>query len=96
MAGRTRTKRGAGPGELAMYRVLASLAPACNDRFTALLLPTAITIDPARGLLVLPTTTARTLAPAGAKPTAVHCSTPAWPPPSRQSCRTWHASTSAA
>jgi hypothetical protein len=37
-----------------MYRVLASLAPACNDRFTALLLPTAITIDPARGLLVLP------------------------------------------
>ena len=37
-----------------MYRVLASLAPACNDRFTAVLLPTAITIDPARGLLVLP------------------------------------------
>ena len=54
VAGRTHTKRGAGAGELAMYRVLASLAPACNDRFTALLLPTAITIDPARRLLVLP------------------------------------------
>jgi hypothetical protein len=37
-----------------MYRVLASLAPACNDNFTALLLPAAITIDPARRLLVLP------------------------------------------
>jgi hypothetical protein len=37
-----------------MYRVLASLATACNDRFTALLLPSAITIDPTRGLLVLP------------------------------------------
>ncbi len=48
------TKRGAGPGELAMYRILASLAPAYNDRFTALLLPAAITIDPTRGLLVLP------------------------------------------
>jgi hypothetical protein len=53
VAGRTHTKR-ARPGELAMYRVLASLAPACNDRFTALRLPTAITIDAARGLLVLP------------------------------------------
>lgn len=37
-----------------MYRVLASLTPACNDRFTALQLPTAISIDPARRLLVLP------------------------------------------
>lgn len=37
-----------------MYRVLASLAPACNGAFTTLLLPAAITIDPARGLLVLP------------------------------------------
>lgn len=37
-----------------MYQVLASLAPACNDTFTTLLLPAAITIDPARGLLVLP------------------------------------------
>jgi aminoglycoside phosphotransferase (APT) family kinase protein len=37
-----------------MYQVLASLAPACNDHFTTLLLPAAITIDPARGLLVLP------------------------------------------
>ena len=37
-----------------MYRVLASLAPACNDHFTTLLLPAAITIDPARELLVLP------------------------------------------
>jgi aminoglycoside phosphotransferase (APT) family kinase protein len=37
-----------------MYRVLACLAPACNDHFTALLLPTAISIDPGRGLLVLP------------------------------------------
>jgi hypothetical protein len=37
-----------------MYRVLASLAPACNDRFTTVLLPAALTIDPARGLLVLP------------------------------------------
>ncbi len=37
-----------------MYRVLASLAPACNDTFTTLRLPAAITIDPARGLLVLP------------------------------------------
>jgi hypothetical protein len=54
VAGRTHTKRGAGPGELAMHRVLASLAPACNDQFTTLLLPAAITIDPARGLLVLP------------------------------------------
>jgi hypothetical protein len=37
-----------------MHRVLASLAPACNDHFTTLLLPAAISIDPARGLLVLP------------------------------------------
>ncbi len=37
-----------------MYRVLASLAPACNDRFTAALLPAAIIIDPARRRLVLP------------------------------------------
>jgi len=37
-----------------MYRVLASLAPACNDHFTTLLLPAAITIDPTRRLLVLP------------------------------------------
>jgi len=37
-----------------MHRVLASLAAACNDQFTTLLLPAAITIDPARGLLVLP------------------------------------------
>jgi len=31
-----------------MYRVLAALAPACNDQFTALLLPAAITIAPRR------------------------------------------------
>jgi aminoglycoside phosphotransferase (APT) family kinase protein len=37
-----------------MYRVLASLAPACNAHFTTLLLPAAITIEPARRLLVLP------------------------------------------
>jgi hypothetical protein len=37
-----------------MYRVLATLAPACNDTFTTVLLPAAITIDPAQGLLVLP------------------------------------------
>jgi Phosphotransferase enzyme family len=37
-----------------MHRVLASLAPACNAQFTTLLLPAAITIDPARGLLTLP------------------------------------------
>ena len=37
-----------------MYRVLASLAPACNDRLTTLLLPAAITIDPTRRLLILP------------------------------------------
>jgi aminoglycoside phosphotransferase (APT) family kinase protein len=37
-----------------MYRVLASLASACNDHFSALLLPAAITVDPARRLLVLP------------------------------------------
>jgi hypothetical protein len=37
-----------------MYRVLAALAPACNAQFTTLLLPTAITIDPVRRLLVLP------------------------------------------
>ena len=54
MAGRTHTKPGAGPGEIALYRIFASLAPACNDRFTTLVLPTAITIDPGRGLLVLP------------------------------------------
>lgn len=54
MARRTHTKRGAGPGEIAIYQVLASLVPACNDHFTTLLLPAAITIDPARRLLVLP------------------------------------------
>jgi Phosphotransferase enzyme family len=48
------TKRHAGPGEIAMYRVLGSLAAACNDRFTTLQLPAAIRIDPGRGLLVLP------------------------------------------
>jgi hypothetical protein len=48
------TKVGAGPGEIAMYRILASLAAACNDTFTTLLLPTAITIDPGRGALILP------------------------------------------
>jgi Phosphotransferase enzyme family len=37
-----------------MYRILAALAPAHNGLFSALLLPTAITIDPGRGLLVLP------------------------------------------
>ena len=54
VAGRTYTKLGAGPGEIAMYRILASLAPLHNDHFAALLLPTPITIDPGRGLLVLP------------------------------------------
>jgi len=54
VAGRTYTKQGAGPGEIAMYRVLASLAARHNDHFTAVLLPAAITIDPGRGLLVLP------------------------------------------
>ena len=54
MAGRTHTKQGSGPGEIGMYRVLASLAAASQQPFTTLLLPTAITIDPARGLLVLP------------------------------------------
>ena len=37
-----------------MYQVLASLAPACNDTFTTLLLPAAITIDSGRGVLILP------------------------------------------
>jgi hypothetical protein len=37
-----------------MYRILGSLTAACNDRFTTLQLPAAITIDPGRGLLVLP------------------------------------------
>jgi len=37
-----------------MYRILASLAAACNDRFTTLELPAAIRIDPGRRLLVLP------------------------------------------
>jgi len=37
-----------------MYRILASLAPACNHRFTTLQLPAAIRIDPGRRLLVLP------------------------------------------
>jgi hypothetical protein len=54
VAGRIHTKLGAGPGEIAVYRILASLAPAHNDHFATLLLPTAITIDPSRGLLVLP------------------------------------------
>jgi hypothetical protein len=54
VAGRIHTKRHAGPGEMAMYRILGSLAAACNLRFTTLELPTAITIDPGRGLLVLP------------------------------------------
>jgi hypothetical protein len=48
------TKRQVGPGEIAMYRILGSLAPACNDRFTTLQLPAAIRIDPGRRLLVLP------------------------------------------
>lgn len=54
MAERTYTKSGAGPGEIGIYRILASLAPLHNDHFTALLLPSAITIDADRGLLVLP------------------------------------------
>lgn len=37
-----------------MYRILACLAATHNDHSTTLLLPTAITIDPGRGLLVLP------------------------------------------
>jgi hypothetical protein len=37
-----------------MYRILGSLAAACNDRFTTLQLPAAIRIDPGRGLLVPP------------------------------------------
>jgi len=37
-----------------MYRILGSLAAACNDRFTTLQLPAAIRIDPGRRLLVLP------------------------------------------
>jgi hypothetical protein len=37
-----------------MHGVLACLAPACNDSFTTLLLPAATSIDPARGMLVLP------------------------------------------
>jgi hypothetical protein len=53
VAGGTHTKLGAGPGEIALYRIFASLAPARNDHFTTLLLPTAITIDPGQGLLVL-------------------------------------------
>ena len=31
---------------MALYRILAFLAPAHNDHFTTLVLPTAITIDP--------------------------------------------------
>jgi hypothetical protein len=54
VAVRTHTKLHAGSGEIAIYRILDSLAPACNDRFTTLLLPAAITIDPGRKLLVLP------------------------------------------
>jgi hypothetical protein len=54
VAGRTHTKRRAGPGEIAMYRILGSLAAACNDTFTTLQLPAAIQIDPGRKLLVLP------------------------------------------
>jgi hypothetical protein len=54
VVGRIYTKRRAGPGEIAMYRILSSLAPACNDRFAALQLPAAIRIDPGRRLLVLP------------------------------------------
>jgi hypothetical protein len=54
VAGRTYTKRHAGPGEIAMYRILGALAPACNDRFTTLQLPAATRIDPGRGQLVLP------------------------------------------
>jgi len=37
-----------------MYRILGSLAAACNDRFTTLQLPAAIRIDSGRRLLVLP------------------------------------------
>ena len=37
-----------------MYRILARLAPACNDHFAALLLPSALTMDADRGLLILP------------------------------------------
>jgi hypothetical protein len=54
VAGRTHTKPGAGPGEIGIYRILASLAPVHNDHFTALQLPSAITIDAGRGLLILP------------------------------------------
>lgn len=54
MAERTYTKSGAGPGEIGIYQILASLAPLHNDHFTALLLPSAISIDADRGLLVLP------------------------------------------
>ena len=54
VAGRTYTKPGAGPGEIGIYRIMATLAPVHNDHFTALLLPSAITIDADRGLLVLP------------------------------------------
>jgi hypothetical protein len=54
VAGRTHTKTGAGPGEIAIYRILASLAPLHNDHFAALLLPAAMTIDADQGLLILP------------------------------------------
>lgn len=54
MTGATHTKSGAGPGEIEIYRILASLAPLYNDHFRAVLLPSAITIDAERGLLVLP------------------------------------------
>jgi hypothetical protein len=37
-----------------MYRILGTLAAACNDRFTTLQLPSAIRTDPGRRLLVLP------------------------------------------
>jgi aminoglycoside phosphotransferase (APT) family kinase protein len=37
-----------------MYRILGSLAAACNDTLTTLQLPAAIRIDPGRRLLVLP------------------------------------------
>jgi aminoglycoside phosphotransferase (APT) family kinase protein len=54
VAGRIYTKQHARPGEIAMYRILDLVAPACNNRLNRLLLPVPITIDPGRGLLVLP------------------------------------------
>ncbi|MGH7666124.1 MAG: hypothetical protein ACREN1_02255 [Candidatus Dormibacteria bacterium] len=54
MGGSTYTKSAVGAGELAVYRLLARLAPRHKHHFAVLQLPVAIAIDVERHRLVLP------------------------------------------